>query len=211
MKMKAMQSTFAMFAAVTMMGATSTALAQGKGKGAAVANLEVDSSKSSVRWLGKKVTGEHSGTIALKSGQVELDGKNVKGGIFEIDMGSIVVEDLKDPEWNKKLNDHLKSDDFFGVANHPISTFKITSVKPVKKKDTTHEITGDLTIKGITHAVTFPAKIEVKGNEASAKGKVTVDRTKYNIRYGSGKFFDNLGDKMINDDFQLELDLKSKQ
>jgi polyisoprenoid-binding protein YceI len=211
MKMKAMQSTLAIFAAATMMGATSTAMAYGKEKAATAANLEVDSSKSSVRWLGKKVTGAHNGTIALKSGQVELDGKNIKGGVFEIDMGSIIVEDLKDPEWNKKLNDHLKSDDFFGVATHPVSTFKITSVKPLKKKDSTHEISGDLTIKGITHPVTFPAKIEVKGNEASAKGKVTVDRTKYNIRYGSGKFFDNLGDKMINDEFQLELDLKSKQ
>jgi polyisoprenoid-binding protein YceI len=161
--------------------------------------------------LGKKVTGQHNGTVALKSGKVDLDGKTLKGGKFEIDMNSIVVEDLKDPTYNAKLTGHLKSDDFFGVAKFPTSTFVITSVKPVKnEKDATHEITGDLTIKGITQPVTFPAKVEFKDGEAHAKGKAMVDRTKYNIRYGSGKFFENLGDKMISDNFEMDLDLAAK-
>jgi polyisoprenoid-binding protein YceI len=174
-------------------------------------SLTVDPATSSVKWTGKKVTGQHNGLITLKSGAVEVEKDTVKSGQFEFDMASIKVEDIKDAENNAKLTGHLKSDDFFGVNKFATSTFKITSVKALKgSKDGTHEITGDLTIKGITHPVTFPATVEVKGNKASAKGKVTVDRTKYDIKYGSGKFFDNLGDKMINDTFELELDLKSK-
>jgi polyisoprenoid-binding protein YceI len=172
--------------------------------------VSVDPAQSQVRWVGKKVAGEHSGTIGLKSGQLELDGHALKGGRFEIDMSSIADEDLKDAEWNGKLIGHLKSDDFFAVAKHPVSSFVITAAKPVKGlAGVTHEITGDLTIKGITHPVSFPASVEVKGDKVHATGKVQVDRTKYEIRYGSGKFFQNLGDKMINDSFEIALDLKN--
>ncbi len=173
---------------------------------------DIDGAKSSVRWTGKKVTGqEHTGTVAVQSGIVELSGNELKGGEITIDMRSLKNEDLKDAEYNAKLTGHLKSDDFFAVEKNPTSTFKITSVKPLKNRsDATHEITGDLTIRGTTQPVTFPAKIEVKNGAASAKGKVTVDRTKYNVRYGSGKFFENLGDKMIKDTFELDLDLRSK-
>lgn len=173
--------------------------------------VALDPSQSKIHWVGKKVTGQHEGTVALKSGQIEIDGKNVKGGRFEIDMTSIKNDDLKDAEYNTKLTNHLKSDDFFGVEKHPVSTFTITSVKPLKNRaDATHEITGNLSIKGVTQPVTFPAKIDVSGGKAHAVGKVTIDRTKYNIRYGSGKFFENLGDKMINDTFELDLDFTSK-
>ncbi|MGZ5278471.1 MAG: YceI family protein [Pseudobdellovibrionaceae bacterium] len=174
-------------------------------------SVAVDPAASSIKWTGKKVTGQHNGLITLKSGAVDVEKDTVKGGQFEFDMSSIKVEDIKDAENNAKLTGHLKSDDFFAVAKHATSTFKITSVKALKdSKEGTHEITGDLTIKGITHPVTFPATVEVKGDKASAKGKVTVDRTKYDIKYNSGKFYDKLGDKMINDTFELELDLKSK-
>lgn len=174
--------------------------------------VDIDPAKSSVRWLGKKVAGQHNGTVAVQSGQVELNGDQLKGGQVTIDMRSIKNEDLKDAEYNAKLVGHLKSDDFFAVEKNPTSTFKITAVKPLKnRKDATHEITGDLTIRGTTHPITFPAKVEVKKGEVSAQGKLTVDRTKYNVRYGSGKFFENLGDKMINDTFELELNLVAKQ
>lgn len=175
-------------------------------------SVAVDPAQSSVRWLGKKVVGDkHDGSVAVKSGQVELEGNELKGGEVVIDMGSIKNDDVKDATYNAKLTGHLKSDDFFGVATHPTSQFKIKSVKALKgRKDATHEITGDLTIKGVTHPVTFPAKVEVKNGIASAKGKLVVDRTKYNVRYGSGKFFENLGDKMISDEFELDIDLKSK-
>lgn len=172
----------------------------------------IDATQSSVRWTGKKVIGDkHVGTVAVKSGQVEFDGNNLKGGEVVIDMTSIKNEDVKDAGYNAKLTGHLKSDDFFGVDKNPTANFKITSVKALKGgKDATHEIKGDLTIKGTTLPVTFPAKVEVKDGTASAKGKLSVDRTKYGIRYGSGKFFENLGDKMISDEFDLEIELKSK-
>jgi polyisoprenoid-binding protein YceI len=178
---------------------------------AANKTMQIDTTQSKVGWLGKKVTGQHNGSVALKSGSIEMDAKGIKGGQFEIDMTSINNEDLKDAGYNKKLVDHLRSDDFFSVAKHPMSTFVIKSVKPLTgNKDATHEITGDLTIKGITQPVTFPAQVEVKGNKASAKGKVVIDRTKFDVRYGSGKFFQNLGDKMIDDNFEITLDLKTK-
>jgi polyisoprenoid-binding protein YceI len=173
--------------------------------------VNLDTKQSHVKWIGKKVTGQHNGTVAIKSGKIQLDGKDLKGGKFEIDMKNIVVEDLKDKEYNDKLTNHLKSDDFFGVAKHPVSTFEITKVQPLSgAADATHEVTGKLTIKGHTEEVTFPAKVSVEDKKATAQGKIKVDRTKYNIRYGSGKFFDNLGDKMISDDFEIELDLTSK-
>ncbi len=171
----------------------------------------IDLSQSSVKWTGKKVTGQHTGVINLKSGEVDVEKNALKGGSFEVDMDSIKVEDIKDAENNGKLTGHLKSDDFFGVAKNPTSKLKITSVKEIKgNPEATHEITGDLTIKGITHPVTFPAKVEIKDDSASATGKVTIDRTKYDIKYGSGKFFENLGDKMINDTFELDVALKAK-
>ncbi len=173
--------------------------------------VDLDSAGSSLKWTGKKVTGQHTGTVALKSGNVDLDKNAIKGGEFEIDMASIKDSDITSEKDNAKLVGHLKSDDFFGVEKNPTAKFKITSVKELKgQKDATHEVTGDLTIKGKTAPVTFPAKIEIKGDKATAKGTVTVDRTKYDVKYGSGKFFENLGDKMINDNFELALDLKTK-
>jgi polyisoprenoid-binding protein YceI len=169
----------------------------------------IDTKKSVINWVGKKVTGKHNGRVWLKTGSVDLDKNTIKGGDFVIDMASIKVDDLKDPDYNGKLTGHLKSDDFFGVAAHPTSTFKITSVKPLKKDGNTHEITGDLTIKNITKSVSFPAKVDIKGNKATAKGTLKVDRTLFDVKYGSGKFFDNLGDKMINDEFEIELDIKT--
>ncbi|HRK06771.1 MAG TPA: YceI family protein [Pseudobdellovibrionaceae bacterium] len=187
--------------------------------------LALDPSASRIRWVGKKVVGQqHDGTVAISGGQVEFDGNQLKGGEVSIDMKSIKNDDLTDAAYNAKLTGHLKSDDFFGVEKHPTAKFKIKSVKPVKNAaDATHEISGDLTIKGITHPARFNAKIEVKDPEpnktksaniaksASARGKLTIDRTKYNIRYGSGKFFEDLGDKMISDDFDLEINLQTKR
>lgn len=172
----------------------------------------IDATQSRIQWIGKKVVGQqHQGTVAVQSGQVELNGSNLIGGEIIIDMASIKNEDLKDSDYNAKLTGHLKSDDFFSVTLHPTSKFKITSAKKLKNnKRATHEVTGQLTIKDASHPVTFLMKIELINGVAIAKGKIMIDRTKYNIRYGSGKFFENLGDKMISDDFELDIDLKSK-
>ncbi|MBK3517590.1 YceI family protein [Carboxylicivirga marina] len=156
----------------------------------------VDTSLSQITWLGKKVTGEHTGNISLKSGSLKMDGKKLKGGEFVVDMNSITCSDIDNKDYNAKLVGHLKSDDFFGVEKHALSTLKLVTVTP---NGTDYKIGGELTIKGKTHPVSF----DVTQNNGVFAGKLMVDRTKYDVRYGSGKFFDNLGDKMIYDEFEL--------
>lgn len=169
--------------------------------------VKVDAAKSSVTWLGKKVTGEHTGTIALKDGQLLMDGGKLVGGNFTMDMTTLQVTDVKDEKMNAKLKGHLQNDDFFSVATHPTSTLKITKVTP--KGGNNYEVTGDLTIKGKTNPVTFPATVDSKTGVGTAK--IKIDRAKYDIRYGSKSFFDNLGDKAINDDFELDVNLATKK
>lgn len=167
----------------------------------AAQELKVDVEKSKLEWVGKKVTGQHNGHINLKSGSLTLKDGNIAGGEFLIDMITMTCEDLKDPKWNKKLMDHLKSDDFFGVEDHPTSKLEIKSASAFV--DGKAEVKAHLTVKGKTHPITFTAEKSGMGFSAF----ITVDRTKYDVRYGSGKFFDNLGDKTIYDDFTLDVSL----
>ncbi|MCT4629400.1 YceI family protein [Winogradskyella sp.] len=162
---------------------------------------KVDVSKSKVTWKGYKVTGSHEGTINLKSGVIELEDDKLIGGNFTMDMTSINTTDIKG-EYAKKLDGHLKSDDFFGTDNYPTSTLKITDSE--SKGKNTYSVTADLTIKGKTHPVTF--NISINGSKATANLK--IDRTKYDIKYGSSSFFDNLKDKAIDNEFDLTVDLQ---
>jgi polyisoprenoid-binding protein YceI len=164
----------------------------------------VDLNKSNLSWTGYKVLGKHYGPIQLASGTLEFSGSTLKGGDFVIDMTSIDCEDLSGGS-KDKLVGHLKSEDFFGVDNHPKAMFKIKNTK--KSGANTYEVTGDLTIKGITHPVTFPATVEVTGNMTKASADIKVDRTKYDIKYRSGSFFDGLGDKAINNEFDMKVSL----
>ena len=164
---------------------------------------EIDLEASQIEWVGKKVTGQHTGTIQIKSGSLDMSNGKISGGMFEIDMTSIEVTDLSG-NMKGKLEGHLSSDDFFGVGNFPTATVKITEAS--KMEDNQYGITADLTIKGITHPVSFTAT--VSDNQAMAD--ITVDRAKYDIRYGSGSFFDGLGDKMIYDNFDLSVKLVMK-
>lgn len=167
--------------------------------------FKLDPAKSKIEWVGKKVTGQHNGTLQVQSGSVTLDQGQVKSGDFVIDMQSIKVLDIQDPGPNAKLTNHLKSDDFFSVAGNPTSQFKITSAKGTAPGKV--DVTGNLTIKGITHPVTIPATLHQEGDKLSAKGELKVDRTLFDVKYGSGKFFQGLGDKLISDEFELKLDL----
>jgi polyisoprenoid-binding protein YceI len=168
--------------------------------------------QSVVKWTGGKklVDDKHHGTLKLKSGEIQLAGTELRGGKFDIDMASLENQDIESEKNRNKLVNHLKSDDFFDVAKFPVSTFKITKVVPTQKEGATHLITGDLTIKGVTHPVTFPATVTIEKDAARAKAKFPVDRTKWNVRYGSGKFFKGLGDKVIKDEFEVDLDLVAK-
>jgi len=163
--------------------------------------VKVNPAKSEITWLGKKVTGEHSGTIALKSGELNVDDKAILGGQFVVDMTSIKNTDLTDAEWNAKLVGHLKSDDFFGVEKFPEAKLVITKKAVFSGNKAT--VTGNMTIKSKTNPVTFD--VTKTGN--TYKAEITIDRSKYDVRYGSNSFFDNLGDKTIYDDFYLTVTL----
>ncbi len=160
----------------------------------------LNAKQSKIEWEGEKLTGSHEGTIMFKDGYLEMDGENITGGEFTVDMTSINVTDIEG-DGKKQLEGHLKSDDFFGVANHP--TAKLV-IKNATKKGDSYGVIADLTIKGTTHSVTFD--LEMNGDTATTE--FTVDRTKYDIKYGSGSFFEGLGDKVIYDEFELDVTLK---
>jgi polyisoprenoid-binding protein YceI len=174
----------------------------------------VVSEQSSVNWNGKKVVGEHSGEINLQGGELNVNGDQVTGGTLVIDMNTITNTDLTDPEYNGQLVGHLKSDDFFGVEKYPTATFTITNIAPIANAaagNANYNVTGDLTIKDKTEQVSFPATINIKDGVATAKADVTVDRTKYDIRYGSSNFFDDLGDKAIDNNFTVSFDVTARK
>lgn len=162
---------------------------------------EVNTDASTVTWKAYKVTGSHTGTIDLKSGTLMFDEGKLTGGAFTVDMTTINTTDLEG-DYKAKLDGHLHSDDFFSTASNPTSTLVFTKVEASGKNS--YQVTGDLTIKGITKPVTFD--VSVYGSKATATLK--VDRAQYNVKYGSGSFFDNLGDKTIYDEFDLVVDLE---
>ena len=129
-------------------------------------------------------------------------------------MKTLKATDIKDDESRGKFVGHMTSDDFFGVATYPTSTFKIVSVTPIKgaAKDADNAtVAGDMTIKGVTQRITFPAKVGVKDGVAAAAGKVTIDRTKFGLKYGSKSFFESIGDKAIYDTFDLTFNVIAKK
>lgn len=164
---------------------------------------EVDVKKTTALWTGTKVTGKHNGAVTLSKGTITYDGKTITGGEMEFDMNSITCSDLTDKEWNDKLIGHLKSDDFFSTAKFPTAKFQVTSVK--QKSGDNYDVTGKLTIKGITHDITFPAVIKASDKLLVTVATITVNRTLYDIKYGSASFFESIGDKAISDNFDLEV------
>jgi len=165
---------------------------------------KVDADKSKLTWIGKKVTGQHSGSITIAEGSLTVKSKKVTGGSFVIDMTSIT-----DIDNSERLVGHLKSDDFFSTEKHPKATFVITKIVPAEKDQYT--VKGNLTIKGITNEVEFSATIQQLDKQITAKAKILVDRTKFDIKFRSGNFFENLGDKAIEDNFELSVELFAAQ
>lgn len=163
--------------------------------------VEIDIKKSNVEWLGKKIGGQHEGNIQVKSGYFELKDDKIVAGNFVVDMTTITNTDLEDEEYNQKLIGHLKSDDFFGVAKYPTAMFVVK--KGTKFNNGKATITGDLTIKGKKESISF----EVLRVGKKFTAKLDIDRSKFDIRYGSKSFFDNLGDKAISDIFILDIEL----
>jgi polyisoprenoid-binding protein YceI len=166
----------------------------------------VDSKESVVTWEGSNSFGRHSGYVYISKGELMIENGQLMGGTVEVDMNTI--EDKSHSRDNGLIN-HLKDPDFFDVKKFPSSTIAITSVASINVED--NEITGNLTIKGITHPVIFPAKMEVKDGIVKANGKLVIDRTKWGVRYKSGKFFDDLADKTISDSIEFDIKIVAKE
>ncbi|MBU6122387.1 YceI family protein [Hymenobacter siberiensis] len=169
---------------------------------------------STLGWEGKAVTHGHNGTMQFSDGELLVKGNSIVGGTVTVNMKTMVATDIKDAESQGKFVGHMSSDDFFGVEKFPTSTFKIVSVTPIKGAAANADnatIAGDLTIKGVTQRISFPAKAGVKDGVAAATGKVTIDRTKFGLKYGSKSFFDSIGDKAIYDTFDLTFNVIAKK
>lgn len=161
----------------------------------------INTQKSSVEWIGKKIGGQHNGNIQLKNGTIDYKNNQIQSGSFTIDMNTITCTDLEDEGYNQKLVGHLKSDDFFGVNKYPTASFKVTESSTFKNDKA--NVYGDLTIKGLTQKITF----EVSKNKNVFTATLDIDRSKHNVKYGSNSFFDSLGDAAIDDIFNLKIKL----
>ena len=201
--------------AVAVFGAAPAASAQKTDKMAAVApSYKLQPQLSTLGWEGKAVTHGHNGTMQFTDGELLVKGNVLVGGTVTVDMKTLKATDIKDAESQGKFVGHMSSDDFFGVTTYPTSTFKIVSITPIKgaAKDADNAtIAGDMTIKGVTQRISFPAKVGVKDGVAAATGKVTIDRTKFGLKYGSKSFFDSIGDKAIYDNFDLTFNVIAKK
>lgn len=160
---------------------------------------KIDVAKSSINWIGKKITGEHEGSIKFKDGYLIFKDKKLAGGSFTADMTTLSNTDQTGSS-KQKLEGHLKSEDFFNTATYTTSTLIFKSI--ASKGNNTYLVTGDLTIKGNTNSIQFDLVVVGK-NKATAT--LNINRTKYDIKYGSGSYFDDLGDKTIYDDFELNV------
>jgi polyisoprenoid-binding protein YceI len=168
----------------------------------------VNPAKASIKWLCAKklVDWKHNGVVGLKYGEVAVTNGMLSGGTFSIDMTTIHSNDMEgNPKYEKLIN-HLKSDDFFDVKVYPRAKLEITSVMPIEgHTDHNASVFANLTIKDITHNINFPAKITVEEHQVIASAKFSIDRSKWNVRYGSETFFDNLGDGIINNNIDFEV------
>ncbi len=166
----------------------------------------IDTNQSKVLWIGSKVTGQHYGTISIKDGYIETDNDSIVGGNIIIDMKTINVLDIKEDKWSKKLEDHLKSDDFFSVEKYPFASFQIKNAYKFLMIENI-AIEGNIKIKDKSMQITIPSSIYIDDLYAKSIGIVNIDRTKFGITYGSGSFFENLSDRMIYDDFIIKFNL----
>lgn len=164
--------------------------------------------QSNIDWVGRKVTGAHNGTIAIKAGTLVFTNDLLTGGSFTADTRSITVFDVADAATNAQFAGHLASDDFFSSEQYPEATLHIRQAEP--RSGGSYHVLGDLTIKGITQPVAFDADVSRAGNRVSATGKITIDRTKYGMKYSSGNFFQNLGDTLIYNNFDLSTRLTAE-
>ena len=170
-----------------------------------MAKFLIQQASSTVNWTGKKVLGLHTGSINVADGYIEITDSIIEGGEIQIDMTSIVITDIEDKKTSQDFFEHLLNDDFFSVDKFKTSKLVINGGSKIENNKA--KIEGTLIIKDISHPISFIASIKIFTDTLHSLGEVIIDRTLYNIRYGSGKFIDNLGDKLIYDDFILQFKL----
>ena len=160
--------------------------------------------ETTITWTGHKPTGSHTGTIKVSKGELSLENGDIQSGNFTIDMAS-----LKDSENNAKLEKHLKSADFFEVETYPNATFEITDMDSTADKSM---ISGNLTLKDTSNNISFPIAVATSGDTLTVTSdKFTIDRSKWNVKFQSKSFYDDLGDKFIDDDIELTIVMKAKK
>ena len=167
-----------------------------------VDHVRVNTENSTVKWKGSKISSSHEGTVNILKGNLNIDHGTLVAGQFSIDMQSLATTDMSE-EYNKKLDGHLKNEDFFNVSKFPTASVTITNA--VKGKGNSYKVVADLTIKGITHPITFAADVNINGKNFLATAKIKIDRTKWDIKYNSGNYFKDLGDKLILVEFDIFL------
>tara|TARA_B100000945_G_scaffold314208_1_gene311502 strand:+ start:710 stop:1246 length:537 start_codon:yes stop_codon:yes gene_type:complete len=174
-----------------------------------VVNINVN--KSEINWIGRKVTGEHSGYLKLSNGWISLKNESVANGKLNFDMKTITTTDIESIEWSQKLDEHLMNEDFFFVDSFPTANLKVKSSKTqdLYLVNPIHIITADLTIRGITNEISFPVSISSSNNTYIANGSIDIDRTLFNIKYKSKTIFPDLGDKFIYDTFTINFSIKT--
>ena len=167
-------------------------------------NFKVTVENSKLTWKGYKPTGDHTGTISLASGNIAIKNNTLTGGSFVANMNTI-----KDNDGSAKLEGHLKSADFFEVTTFPTSKFEITKTEV---KGAKIHVTGNMTIKGITKQITFPATLAVNKDDVTLTSDTfQINRADFNVKYNSKSFFDDLKDKFINDDFDFQVTIVAKK
>jgi polyisoprenoid-binding protein YceI len=170
--------------------------------------LKIDAEKSSIIWIGKKILSNHKGIIKILNGELVMRGLNVISGKIEVDMTSIMNTDIENEKYRDKLTAHLKNRDFFNIEEFPVSILNV--VKSEKLNQNEYKFFGNLTIKNISHPVEFIGNIEpIKGKFISHL-KLFFDRTLWNIKYNSEQFFEDLGDKMILDEIELNITIETE-
>jgi len=170
-------------------------------------HVRVDIHKSTVKWKGSKITEGHEGFIQIQKGVLMIEHGTLVGGQISFNMKTITNSDIESEKYKAMLEGHLKSDDFFDVDKYPLSTISIT--KATKTEGNNYSIVADLSIKGITHSITFDAEVDIQKIAFFAKAKIKIDRTKWDIIYNSGNFFKDLGDKLILDEIEFDIYLLS--
>lgn len=174
-------------------------------------SIAVNTANSIVNWVGTAVGKNHTGTLSISDGNVQVENGKVSGGSFTLDMGTIKCTDLAADNGGAKLEGHLKSPDFFDVVAYPDASFEITKVTALNSSDGSNAMVyGNLTLKDVTKQIGFKANINVAGEKVSVDvPNFSIDRTDFNVKYGSNKFFDDLKDKAINDKIELSIKLTS--